>query len=133
MKKLLVLATLAIFMVACSTDPRTKLPQTGSFGIAFDTSNATKVEDMEAVLFYGDNIGLKATGTIAQYCKGEGCWMTLKNTYGEEVLVEVKDKAFVLPFNIEGKTAVVNGVASKDTTEEGKPQMVIEADGIVLQ
>lgn len=133
MKKLFVLATLAIVMVACNTDPRTKLPQTGSFGIAFDTTNSTHVEDIEPILAIGNNIGLKATGTVAQYCKGEGCWLTLKNSAGEEVLVEVKDKAFVLPFNIEGKTAFINGVASTDTTEDGSPRVHIEADGIVLQ
>jgi len=38
-----------------------------------------------------------------------------------------------LPFNIEGKTAIVNGVASRDTTAEGNPSILIEADGIVLQ
>jgi hypothetical protein len=133
MKKILALITITICVVACNTDPRTKLPQTGNFGITFDTSNAIQVEEIDGLLAIGNNIGLKATGTIAQYCKGEGCWMTLKNTKGEEVLVEVKDKAFVLPFNIEGKTAIVNGVASTDTTEEGNSRIVIEADGIVLQ
>ena len=133
MKKLLVLAAIAIVMVACNNDPRTQLAPTGNFGVAFDTTNSIQVEEIESLLAIGNNIGLKATGTVSQYCKGEGCWLTLKNSAGEELLVAVKDKAFVLPFNIEGKTAIVNGVASTDTTEEGNPRILIEADGIVLQ
>jgi hypothetical protein len=133
MKKLLLIVTIAIGIVGCNNDPRTKLEQTGTFGIAFDTANAMTVENIEELLSVTDNLGLKASGTVKQYCKGEGCWLTLKNTQGEEVLVEVKDKAFVLPYNIDGKTAFINGVAMKDTTDEGKPQIHIVADGIVLQ
>jgi hypothetical protein len=133
MKKLILIFTVVIGVIGCNNDPRTKLPQTGTFGITFDTTNAIMVEDIEGLLAIGNNIGLKATGTISQYCKGEGCWLTLKNNQGEEVLVNVKDKSFVLPYNIEGKTAIVNGVASKDTTAEGAPSISIEADGIMLK
>jgi hypothetical protein len=133
MKKLSLILLVAISIVACNNDPRTKLPQSGTFGVAFDTTNSTPAEDLDAILNITNNVGLKATGTIAQYCKGEGCWLTLKNKQGEEVLVNVKDKKFVLPYNIDGKTAFVNGVASRDTTEDGKAGITIEADGIVLQ
>ncbi len=133
MKKLILILALVTGIIGCNTDPRTKLEPTGTYGTAFDTSNPMTVADLTEILNMQNNIALKATGTVAEYCKGEGCWLTLKNDNGENVFVEVKDKAFVLPHNIEGKTAIVNGVASRDTSEEGKVQMTILADGITLQ
>lgn len=133
MKKILVILALVTSIIGCNTDPRTKLEPTGTYGTAFDTTNPMTVADVTEILNMQNNIGLKATGTVAEYCKGEGCWLTLKNENGENVFVEVKDKAFVLPHNIEGKTAIVNGIASRDTSEEGKVQMTIVADGITLQ
>jgi hypothetical protein len=133
MKKLVLIVTVVIGMLACNNDPRTKLSQSGNFGEAFDTSNAMVIGDMDVLLNMSSSLGLKATGTVAQYCKGEGCWLTLKNENGENVLVEVKDKAFVLPYNIDGKTAIVNGVASRETTEEGTERIKIVADGIFIQ
>jgi uncharacterized lipoprotein NlpE involved in copper resistance len=133
MKKILLITAVILSVVACNNDPRVKLPQTGNFGTAFDTANAMNIADVETILNMTNHIGLKATGTVAQYCKGEGCWLTLKNENGEAVWVEVKDKAFVLPYNIDGKTAFVNGTASFDTTEDGKERIKIVADGIVLQ
>jgi hypothetical protein len=132
-KSLFLIATIIIGIAACNNDPRTKLPQSGPFGVVFDTTNSIAAESVDEVLDLGNNMGLKASGTIAQYCKGEGCWLTLKNKKGEEILVEVKDKAFVLPYNIDGKTAFVNGVATRETSEDGKSKITIEADGITLK
>jgi hypothetical protein len=133
MKKITFIIATIVMAIACNNDPRTKLATTGTYGTAFDTANAMSVVDIDGILNIQNNIGLKATGTVAEYCKGEGCWLTLKNENGENVFVEVKDKAFVLPHNIEGKTAIVNGVASRDTSEEGKIQLTIVAEGITLQ
>jgi len=90
------------------------------------------VEQVISALNTGNDIPVKVTGTIEEYCKGEGCWLTLRNPDGEALFVEVKDKAFVLPHNIEGKTASVNGIAKKDTAD-GKVQLSIEADGIMIK
>jgi photosystem II stability/assembly factor-like uncharacterized protein len=132
MKKIFLIAMLAVAIVACDNNPRTKLAPTGTFGVAFNTDSALTIAQVNEALVNQTSLPVKVKGTVAEYCKGEGCWLTLKNENGEDVFVEVKDKAFVLPHNIEGKTAIANGVASVDTTD-GVVQLNIVADGIVLQ
>lgn len=132
MKHLACILIAAITLISCNNDPRSKLPQTGTFGTAFTADSVITVAQVTEALNIANNIPVKVTGTISQYCKGEGCWLTLKNPDGDDLFVEVKDKAFVLPHNIENKTAVANGIAKKDTVE-GKIQLSIVADGIIIQ
>jgi hypothetical protein len=132
MKKLIALMLIATAFAACNNDPRMKLPQTGNYGIAFTETNTITAEQLVQALDTTNNFAVQVTGTVSQYCKGEGCWLTLKNNNGDDVFVNVKDKAFVLPYNIEGKTAIINGIAIRDTSNE-KTELSIEADGIVLK
>jgi hypothetical protein len=135
MKNTLFILLVVTAMIACNTDPRNKLKPTGTYGVAFDTTNPLSVGDVDAIINSDYKIALKAKGTVAEYCKGEGCWLTLKNEVGggSPILVEVKDKAFVLPHNIEGKTVIVNGLAATDTLEDGTFSIKIVADGITFQ
>ena len=59
-------------------------------------------------------------GQIAQVCQAEGCWMKLKNTSGEDMMVKFKNHSFFVPKDIAGKNAVVYGTAMKKmiTVEE---------------
>jgi hypothetical protein len=131
MKKILFALTLAA-IVACNTDPRTKLPQTGNFGVAIKDDSAKTVNDVLTALQTNTNFPVKVTGVIAEYCKGEGCWLTLENKSGEALLVEVENKAFVLPRNISGKIAVAEGMAVKEKTD-GKTEVKIVAKGILIK
>jgi hypothetical protein len=47
--------------------------------------------------------------------------------------VEIENKAFVLPYNIDGKEAIVSGTAIIDTTEDGKIEVVMFADGVLIK
>jgi hypothetical protein len=132
MKKLVYSIVLVSVLFACNSDPRLKLPQTGAYGITFSTDRTVTVKQVTDALIIGNDIPVTAIGTVTQYCKGEGCWLTLKNDDGEDLFVDVKDKAFVLPYNIENKTAIVHGIAKRDTLE-GKMQLSIIADGILLK
>ncbi len=132
MKKLTFIIATIVMAIACNNDPRLKIPQTGTFGTAFTADTTLTVAQVTEALLVGNNIPVKVTGTISAYCKGEGCWLTLKNDDGEDLFVDVKDKAFVLPHNIENKTAIANGIAVRDTTD-GKVQFSIVADGIIIQ
>lgn len=132
MKKLTASIIITFVFFACNNDPRMKLPQTGSYGVSFTETTLLTTEQLAKALDSTNTISVQVSGTVSEYCKGEGCWLTLKNSDGEDVFVNVKDKAFVLPYNIEGKTAIINGTAIKDTSNE-KTELSIEADGIVLK
>lgn len=129
MKTKLLVLLLIVTVIACNTDPRSKIATTGNFGITFDTTQAIAVSAVPELLHIQNNLSIKVIGTVDAYCKGEGCWLTLQNPNGESILVEVKDKAFVLPTEINGKTAIVNGIASEDSIQA----ISIIADGIVLR
>lgn len=132
MKNLVYSIVLAVMVMACNTDPRLKMPQTGAFGEAFTADSTLTVTQVTEALATNNQIPVTVTGTVTQYCKGEGCWLTLKNDNGEDLFVEVKDKKFVLPHNLENKTATAHGLAVLDSAD-GKVQMSVVADGIVIQ
>ncbi|MCU0443229.1 MAG: DUF4920 domain-containing protein [Bacteroidia bacterium] len=132
MKKLIALVFISAIVIACNNDPRIKLPQTGSYGVSFTETTSLTTEQLVKALDTTNTISVQVSGTVSEYCKGEGCWLTLKNSDGEDVFVNVKDKAFLLPYNIEGKKAIINGIAIKDTAN-GKTELSIEAEGIVLK
>ena len=81
MKKLLTIISCLCFAIACSNDPRSKLPQTGNFGETIENTSASK----DAIAAYNtiEQTDTNETGifcgTIANYCTGEGCWLSLEN------------------------------------------------------
>ena len=77
------------------------------------------------------NQPIKIKGTITNYCKGEGCWMELKNDNGKDLFIEVENKAFVLPYKIENKTAIVSGQLVKNSEDSTSYSVV--ASGILIK
>ncbi len=132
MKKILLIIIVSVVFVACSNDPRAKLPNTGNFGATVLTDSLKTVSDVISILQTQTEATVNVTGTIEKYCKGEGCWLTLENKGGEALFVEVEKKAFVLPRNIEGKLVTVTGKAIKEM-KDGKAEMKILATAIKIQ
>ena len=132
MKKLLLILLVSVVFVACSNDPRAKLPNTGNFGATVLTDSLKTVSDVISILQTQTEASVNVTGIIEKYCKGEGCWLTLENKGGEALFVEVEKKAFVLPRNIEGKLVTVTGKAIKEM-KDGKAEMKILATAIKIQ
>lgn len=58
-----------------------------------------------------DTLEIKFSGTVVDVCKAKGCWMKLNLNNGEEAMVKFKDYGFFVPKDIEGREAVVNGIA----------------------
>ena len=128
MNPLKIIFTLLIicFIGACNSNSRKNIPKTGNFGevlnlndtfyLAKDTINQNKK------LFKGE---------ISNYCKGEGCWLTLKNENGKPVLVEIQNKSFALPLDINGSEAYIKGVMMYTASE--KYDYKIIATGITIK
>ncbi len=132
MKKLLLILLVSVVFVACSNDPRAKLPNTGNFGATVLTDSLKTVSDVISILQTQTEASVNVTGIIEKYCKGEGCWLTLENKGGEALFVEIDKKLFVLPRNIDGKVATVTGKAIKEM-KDGKSEMKILATAIQIQ
>jgi hypothetical protein len=132
MKKL-IYTILVAAIISCHNDPRKDLPATGNFGTKVNETAAITVNDALVKLSTENEFNATVTGLISEYCKGEGCWLTLENQGGEPLFVEVENKAFALPHNITGKVAVVSGKVSKITNDAGKTEPMVTASGILIK
>jgi hypothetical protein len=119
-----------LIIISCSSDPRAKLQQTGIFGKPFTAETNLDVTQVMNGLDTANNIPVVVQGTISNFCKGEGCWLTLKNPSGKDLLIEVENKAFILPYNIGDKTAIVHGTAVHDASDSS---VSVIADGIEIK
>ena len=130
MKKLFTIISCLFFAFACSNDPRSKLPQTGNFGEKIETTNDSKdaITAYNTIELSGINDTGIFSGTITNYCKGEGCWLSLENDSKQPILVDIENKMFVLPRKIEGKKVYIKGTIVEDGNE-----IKIVAKGILIQ
>ncbi len=130
MKKLLTIISCLFFAFACSNDPRSKLPQTGNFGEKIETTNDSKdaITAYNTIELSGINDTGIFSGTITNYCKGEGCWLSLENDSKQPIWVDIENKMFVLPRKIEGKKVYIKGTIVEDGNE-----IKIVAKGILIQ
>ncbi len=124
---------LLLVAISCNNSPRNNMPQTGNFGAQVSESNVVSVTDVLKLLETNKEINVTVTGKISEFCKGEGCWITLENNGGEPLFVETENKSFVLPNNITGKIAVVAGKAYITTNTDGKAEPIITANGIIIK
>ena len=61
-----------------------------------------------------ENISL--TGEIIQTCAKKGCWMKIRVSEGDTLMVRFRDYGFFVPKkDVEGKKAIVKGSAFRDT------------------
>jgi len=68
-------------------------------------------------------------GQISQVCQAEGCWMKLKNTAGEDILVKFKNHSFVIPKDQAGKATIVYGTAIKKSISVEEQRHMAEDAG----
>ncbi len=120
-------------LISCNNDPRNNLSATGNFGTQVNENEAITVNDALTKLNTVQEFKATVTGLVKEYCKGEGCWLTLENQGGEPLFVEVENKAFILPHHINGKVAVVAGKVLQTTNDAGKTEPMIIASGILIK
>lgn len=122
---------LGALLFSCNSDPRAKLPATGSFGKEFTPSESVADANSLVLSDSSANQIQEIQGEIVSYCKGEGCWITLKYQDSLKLRVNTKDKSFILPRNLEGKMAVAKG--SFVAKPNNQPAFSFEADGIIIK
>ncbi len=76
---------------------------------------AVSPEEMLAMLEETDSIQVKVKGEVADVCQRKGCWMDMAVTEDESMTIKFKDYEFFVPMNCQGKTAIVDGYAKKET------------------
>jgi hypothetical protein len=91
-----------------------ELPSTGSFGEAITKDGALAVEEVLALIADNENTEVKVMGTIKEVCQHTGCWMKFDFGDGEEIMVNMKGHEFYVPMDAAGKTAWVEGIATRE-------------------
>lgn len=99
---------------------------TGHFGAAFALTDAKPLSTVLASTVPSEPV--KVTGTVGKVCQKKGCWMVIQD--GEKTArVLVKDHAFAIPMDGEGKAAIVEGtIEVKQLTEANVAHLKQDGD-----
>lgn len=137
---LLVLASLLIF-VSCENQPKEKsnsnknIEVSGEtvkgqvYGEAIGVEEIIAADQLSVLMKDDDELFLKLEGKVNAVCQGSGCWVDLDIGNNEIVHVSFKDEAFVLPKDIAGKTAVIDGLAATELVSVNMLKRIAKEDG----
>lgn len=162
MKKIFILASLAIAMVSCKKQEQPAEPEVAvtysTFGEEITADNAvSQAEMLEKFqnMKEGDTIPIKFKSNILDVCQKKGCWMSMDLDGDKDAFVRFTDYGFFVPLDAANQESIVEGRAflSVVTVDElkhyakdgGKSQeeidaitqpkitYAIQADGVLIQ
>ena len=109
MKKLLLIAIVFI-LVACNSKTYT------SFGVEISDQPTHSFNTIYDLAQNGEVNNIVLEGEITQTCAKKGCWMDVKVSEQDTLMVRFKDYGFFVPKQgVEGLRTVVKGKAKMDT------------------
>lgn len=119
MKKLLFLIPALLFGFVLMAQPPEGDANTGMvFGKTTTAEGAIPVSELPAKLEGSKPAEVKVTGKVKEVCKAEGCWLKMETANGA-MMIKMKDHSFLVPLSMNGKTIVVDGIATlKETSVE---------------
>lgn len=125
MKKYLVVAS-TVLLFACGAEEQPKHEEVEvkeeievtitKHGADISEEGAMSAADFLAKFNGSEPMEVKLAAEIMEVCSKKGCWMMLDLGEGKEMRVTFKDYEFFVPKDAGGKFAIVEGVASMDTT-----------------
>lgn len=90
-----------------------------SYGATVSNNTSLTIDQLQEKLTADTVYTGKVAGEVVEVCKKKGCFMRLKRSNGEAILVRFKDYGFFMPQDIVGKTVEIEGVAKvKETSVE---------------
>lgn len=132
MKKLFFFSSLALTLCTTSVMAQSSVPAKTSYGTAFTQGNVYSPGRLPWLMKEKKSLDkMQMVGYISEVCQKEGCWikMTTEKTSHDELLVKMKDHAFVLPKDIAGKRVMVSGSLVKKTQTVAEQQHYLEDAG----
>jgi len=85
------------------------------FGDKINADGALSIAEFKDKIKSSDSLNVKFKAVINEACQKKGCWMNVDLGNGEAMMVRFKDYGFFVPKDCNGKTAVMSGVAFKET------------------
>lgn len=119
MKKIVLLApALLITIIMMAQPPKGDANSGMIFGKSTTAEGAIPVAELPAKLNGKESVEVKVSGKVSEVCKAEGCWIKMETANGA-MMIKMKDHSFLVPLSMNGKTIVVDGIATlKETSVE---------------
>ena len=120
--QLLPLFCLSLFFAACGSSAtvaeKAAAEESSSvaFGEAFTPQDVTPYEELAEKMTEGEELPATVRGTVSGVCQAKGCWMTITQADGEEMMVKFKDYGFFVPKDITGREVIMHGKAFYQVT-----------------
>lgn len=86
------------------------------FGDTINPEGAISTNEFLSKIKEVDSLEVKLEAKITEVCQKKGCWMDLDLENGKTMTVRFKDYGFFVPKDADGRVAIVEGWAKKDTT-----------------
>lgn len=155
MNKILSLAiALVISSVVIAQPPKGPANKGMTFGEKVNSEGAIDVSKLIAQVSTEKDSDVKIKGKVVDVCTKQGCWLKMETADGGNVMVKMKDHAFLVPVDLNGKEIVVDGTAKMKVTPvkelkhyaedagktkeeiakitEPKKEVVVEAKGVLV-
>ena len=119
MKKLLLMVPALLLCLILMAQPPEGDANAGMvFGKKTTADGAVPVSELPFKLNGAEPAAIKVMGKVKEVCKAEGCWLKMETADGA-MMIKMKDHAFLVPLSMNGKTIVVDGIATlKETSVE---------------
>ncbi|MFM6925436.1 MAG: DUF4920 domain-containing protein [Ferruginibacter sp.] len=119
MKKIfLLIPSLFLGLILLAQPPKGDANPGMTFGKKTTADGAIPVAELPARLQGKETVELKVSGKVKEVCKAEGCWLKMETAEGA-MMIKMKDHSFLVPLSMNGKTIVVDGIATlKETSVE---------------
>jgi hypothetical protein len=116
MKKLLLLIPALFLTFLLMAQPPEGDANTGmTFGQKTTADGAIPVTELPGKLNGSKPADVKVAGKVKEVCKAEGCWLKMETADGA-MMIKMKDHKFLVPLSMNGKTIVVDGIATLKET-----------------
>lgn len=128
MKKLFFFAVACcISLLTMAQPPKGQAKQGMIFGEKTSVEGAMTTDELSEQAM-DEEMPVKVKGTVTDVCTAEGCWLKMKTSNGK-MMVKMKDHAFLVPVDINGKEIVVEGTAKTKVTSVKEQQHYAEDAG----
>ena len=129
MKKLLSLIVVMSFgLLVMAQSPKGPANKGMTFGESTTADGAISISNLTSTVTSEKETAVKVKGTVTDVCTMEGCWIKVQSPDGK-MMVKMKDHAFVVPLDLNGKEVIINGSASMKVTSVKELQHYAEDAG----
>lgn len=89
--------------------------QETAYGEPISAEGAIPADQLPQLLAGQDSVQVKLVGTVLESCRNKGCWMKVAVDGEKPMQVTFQDYGFFVPKDMQGQTAIMEGVAYTDT------------------